>query len=55
MNIHQLESVVRALESRHLLDGDDIGFLMHLLENRDNELVKAEELWLSDIEEIING
>ena len=51
MTIYQLESVIRALESKDRLDSDDIGFLMHLLENKDNELVKSEILWLQEITE----
>ena len=52
MDIHQLEIVIRALES--IPDGDDKDFLRHLLENKDNELVKSEVQWLEEIKEQLN-
>ena len=49
MNIHQLGDAAKALDNRDKLDDDDIGFIRHLLDNKDVDLTKAEVRWLQDI------
>ena len=50
MTIYQLESVIRALESKDRLDSDDREFIKFLLEHRLKEdLTNDEARWLSDI------
>ena len=51
MDIYELQNVVDALENRDRLGTDDIGFLRHLMDNKENPLTVDERHWLQDIVE----
>ena len=49
MNIYELQQATCALERGKSIGTDNLGFIKHLLHNKDKDLSREDRLWLKEI------